>query len=88
MKTVIFMSDWRDTNVSTFENCSAEEIAVFAKIVEGDPVEKHDPEIVQRLLDRNLLSHITTTDLTVPAIVWNQWKHYRESEIREGRPPQ
>jgi hypothetical protein len=74
---VIFMLDWRDTNVSSFENCSPEEIAVFAKIADGEPVEKQDPEIVQRLLERNLLTHITSTDLTVPAMVWNQWNHFK-----------
>jgi len=64
----------------TFENCSPEELVVFEKIVEGGPVEVHDPEIVKRLLDKNLLSYLNDTDLTVPAIVWNQWKHFKEND--------
>lgn len=62
-----------------FENCTEEEQSVFAKIADGDSVENHDPKIVQRLLERNLLDYYDGEHITVPAIVWNQWKHYKEN---------
>ena len=61
-----------------FENCTAEEQTAFAKIVDGDSVENHDPAVVRSLVEKNLLDFYDGEHITVPAIVWNQWKHYLE----------
>lgn len=65
-----------------FEDCTAEEMPVFQRIVEGGSVANEDPTIVRQLVDRGLLSPFDDdeTHLTVPAIVWNRWKRFRDPQ--------
>jgi hypothetical protein len=65
-----------------FEDCTAEEMPVFRRIAEGGDVNAEDPTIVQQLVEKGLLSSFDGDDthLTVPAMVWNLWEHFIETE--------
>lgn len=65
-----------------FEDCTDEEMPVFSRIVEGGKIADEDPAIVQQLVDKGLLSSFDGDDthLTVPALVWNRWEHFKENQ--------
>ena len=60
-----------------FEECTNAEKQVLDQIAEGRMVRDCDPIIVQTLREKNLVAEHEGID-TIPAIVWNLWKKYKE----------
>lgn len=57
--------------------CSDEEVRVFDGIARGAPATDYNPEILQSLEEKGLLS-LLGHDVTIPAMVMHQWDDFQK----------